>query len=170
MNQDIKLFVVRHGIGTGNGLNAPLKNPEGFNQADQLADFLLQMDGLHVDRLISSPYLRAWQTAEIIGKRLNIRPGPEDRLREQGVRGITEEESDEMVTARVTNLTEELMGSGQHTFLLVTHRLILTLLLHHYAPDFVPEEITNPDLYLLTFHGGKCQVKRLWSTEQPVVI
>ncbi|WP_068501430.1 histidine phosphatase family protein [Paenibacillus kribbensis] len=170
MNNDVRLFVVRHGIGTGNGPDAPLKNPEGFNQAEQLADSLLQMDGFHVDHLISSPYMRAWQTAEIIGERLNIRPGPEDRLREQGVRGITEEESDEMVTARVTTLTEELLESGQHTFLLVTHRLILTLLLHHYAPDFVPEEITNPDLYLLTFRDGKCQVKRLWNTKQPVVV
>lgn len=175
MNNDVRLFVVRHGIGTGNGPNAPLKNPEGFNQAEQLADFLFQMGGLHVDRLISSPYMRAWQTAEIIKKRLNIRLESEDRLRERGVAEVTDnhntsEETKEMVTTRVTALTEELLESGQHTFLLVTHRLILTLLLHHYAPDFVLEEITNPDLYLLTFSDGKCQVKRLWNTEQPVVV
>lgn len=147
MDNDIKLYVVRHGIGTGNEPDAPLKNPEGFNQAKQLADFLLQMEGLHVDRLMSSPYKRAWQTAEIIGERLDIRPGSEDRLREQGVAEVTDEESEEMVNTRVTALTEELLQSGRHTFLLVTHRLIITLMLHHYAPDFILEEITNPDLY-----------------------
>ncbi|SEK05789.1 histidine phosphatase family protein [Paenibacillus polymyxa] len=170
MSTDVKLYVARHGIGTGNEPDAPLSS-DGFNQAEQLAGFLSQMEDLHVDRLISSPYTRAWQTAEIIEERLKIKLGPPgNRLREQGVRGVTEEESDEMVIARVTSLTEELLKSDQHTFLLVTHRLILTLLLHHYAPDFVLEEITNPDLYLLTFRDGKCQVKRLWNTMQPVAV
>ncbi|AHC22756.1 MULTISPECIES: histidine phosphatase family protein [Paenibacillus] len=166
MNNDVRLFVVRHGIGTGNEPDAPLRVPEGFEQAKQLADFLLHMDGLHVDRLISSPYKRAWQTAKIIEERLNIKlDPPEDRLRERGVPEVTAEESEKMVNTRVTALTEELLESGRHTFLLVTHRLIITLLLHHYAPDFILEEITNPDLYLLTFSDGKCQAKHLWSTE-----
>ncbi|MGM1022736.1 MAG: histidine phosphatase family protein [Bacillota bacterium] len=170
MSHDVKLYVVRHGIGTGNQPDAPL-SPDGFKQAEQLADFLLQMDGLQVDRLMSSPYKRAWRTAEIIEERLNIRlDPPEDRLRERGVAEVTDEESEEMVINRVTALTEELLESGQHTFLLVTHRLIITLLLHHYAPHFVLEEITNPDLYLLTFSDGNCQVHHLWNTEQPVVV
>jgi 2,3-bisphosphoglycerate-dependent phosphoglycerate mutase len=155
---------LNHGMATGNLPDAPLSR-EGCEQAEQLADFLSRMEGLHVERLISSPYLRAWKTAEIIEERLKVKlDPPEDRLKERGISGVTEEESEDVVTTRVTALTEELLESGQHTFLLVTHRLTITLLLHHYAPDFVLEDMTNPDLYLLTFRNGNSQVKRLWNT------
>ncbi|QDY82522.1 histidine phosphatase family protein [Paenibacillus polymyxa] len=170
MSTDVMLYVARHGIGTGNEPDAPLSS-DGFNQAEQLADFLSRMKGLHVDRLISSPYTRAWQTAEIIEERLKIKLGsPGNRLREQGVRGVTEEESDEMVIHRVTDFVEELLISGQHTFLLVSHRLAITLMLRHYAPDFVVEDMKNPDLFLLKFSDGKSQVKHLWNAGQPAVV
>ncbi|WP_338709181.1 histidine phosphatase family protein [Paenibacillus amylolyticus] len=44
------------------------------------------MEDLHLDRLISSPYLRAWQTAETIADRLKLKLEPnEERLREREI-------------------------------------------------------------------------------------
>ncbi|SFE15195.1 2,3-bisphosphoglycerate-dependent phosphoglycerate mutase [Paenibacillus algorifonticola] len=168
MHDEVTLYLVRHGRATGNQTDAPLSTV-GVTQSEQLADDLASMGSLHVDQLISSPYLRAWQTAQIIEKRLNLKLEPaEIRLREQGVPGIDKEESAQEVSTRVVAFTNELLNSGGQTFLLVSHRLTLTLLLQHYVPDFTDqqgEQMTNPDLYELRFKNGTARQRRLWSPE-----
>ncbi|WP_341282412.1 histidine phosphatase family protein [Paenibacillus sp. FSL H8-0537] len=168
MHDEVTLYLVRHGRATGNQLDAPLSSV-GVTQSEQLADALAGMDSLHMEKFISSPYLRAWQTAQIIEKRLNLKLEPaENRLREQGVPGIDKEESAQEVSTRVVAFTNELLKSDAQTFLLVSHRLTLTLLLQHYVPDFTDqqgEQMTNPDLYELRFKNGTAFQKRLWSPE-----
>src|SRR3954452_18688779 len=81
MPQTTKLYVIRHGQAKGNRPDDPLK-PEGRDQAEQLADFLLQREEMNITQLISSPYLRAKQTAEILDTHLNISCSTDKRLRE----------------------------------------------------------------------------------------
>ncbi|WP_028559696.1 phosphoglycerate mutase family protein [Paenibacillus pinihumi] len=172
MESSTVFYLARHGKAVSNAKDAPL-SAEGITQAEMLAEFLASIEGLQIARLISSSYLRAWQTAEIIERKLGIKlEPPESRLREQGVRGFDEEESEEQVIMRVANLMEQLRHSGHHSFLLVTHRLTLTLLLRHYAPEFVLGTVTSPDLYTLTFRDGASpEAGRLWiPNQQPEVL
>ncbi|MNC28570.1 bifunctional RNase H/acid phosphatase [compost metagenome] len=162
-------LIARHGLATGNQKDAPL-SPVGLGQAEQLAGLLAGMENVHIDRFLSSPYRRAWQTAEIIEKRLSIMLEQADiRLKEKGVLGFDEVETDEEVLSRVTRLAEELLESDSQTALLVTHRLTMTLLMNRYDPSFTLEQgrhITNPDLYELKFTHGNGHVKRLLNAVQ----
>lgn len=70
------VYFVRHGESQGNiskshqGPDTPLTD-NGFSQAKALAK---RFDKISVERIISSPHLRAVQTAEIIGEKLQIKP------------------------------------------------------------------------------------------------
>src|SRR3954468_7113654 len=81
MSQEIKLYVIRHGEARGNLPDDPLTT-KGEKQAEKLTDFLLQREEMNVERLISSPYLRARQTAKVLAERLNINCSIDNKLRE----------------------------------------------------------------------------------------
>ncbi|QQZ60378.1 histidine phosphatase family protein [Paenibacillus sonchi] len=169
MSRSMTFLIARHGLATGNQMDAPL-SPVGLGQAEQLAGLLAGMENVHIDKFLSSPYRRAWQTAEIIEKRLSIKLEQADRrLKEKGVQGFDEDETDEEVLSRVTGLAEELLEGDSQTVLLVTHRLTMTLLMNRYDPSFTLEQgrhITNPDLYELKFTHGNGHVKRLLNAVQ----
>jgi phosphohistidine phosphatase len=69
------LYILRHGIavepgtpGYENDADRPL-TPEGQRKLGQIADAMVALD-LSFDRIISSPYLRARETAEIVAEAL----------------------------------------------------------------------------------------------------
>jgi phosphohistidine phosphatase len=71
----MKIHILRHGIavepsapGYGNDAERPLI-PKGKHQLRQTAAAMKKM-GLHFDLILSSPYLRAKQTAEIVAESL----------------------------------------------------------------------------------------------------
>jgi len=74
----MKLFFARHGH-TGANANSPIDpksgeideplNPEGVLQANDLAE---KLKDTHFDAIISSPFKRAYQTAEIVNKYHNL--------------------------------------------------------------------------------------------------
>lgn len=69
----MKIYFIRHGESAGNainmrqGPNVPL-NELGLKQAEFLAN---RLQKIPVDLIITSPYLRTKQTAEVIAKKLN---------------------------------------------------------------------------------------------------
>jgi len=187
MSQTKTIFVIRHGLATGNEPDDPLE-PEGEEHARQLADFLSQRTDMKIDRLISSPYLRAKQTAAVLAKRFNLECCTDKRLRElelgeTSLKGeaLWEElrkhfedvelkfpqgESNQQVLNRVMELTEELLQSDQQTIMIVTHRLTMSLLLNYYDSKAFgfeqSRDLTNPDAYTLTIENQKGKVNRIW--------
>jgi phosphohistidine phosphatase len=74
----MNLYLLRHGIaeefgkgGIENDEDRPL-TPKGERRVAQVAEALLEM-GVFLDLILSSPYLRARQTAEIVAESLGLR-------------------------------------------------------------------------------------------------
>ena len=89
----MKLYFTRHGESEANVQQMFWDQPHGYGltdrgreQARALADSLA---GVGLVALYCSPILRAVQTAQIVGQRLNLTPEIEDALRERDV-GILE--------------------------------------------------------------------------------
>jgi phosphohistidine phosphatase len=64
-------------------------SPKGEKQADRLGRFLAGV-GFRPDAIITSPKLRAAQTAEIVAERLGVPVGVDDRLAEELGLGVVE--------------------------------------------------------------------------------
>jgi phosphohistidine phosphatase len=113
----MKLYFLRHGIAadrtTWEGMDSdrPLTSI-GRRRVDQIARNVARR-GIRVDRIISSPYLRAQQTAEIVARRL-------DR-------------SDELEVDRLLRPGFDLRALVELTY---NHRLASSLLLVGHEPDF----------------------------------
>ncbi|TYS22769.1 histidine phosphatase family protein [Bacillus subtilis] len=173
MIKETKLYVIRHGEARGNKPNDPL-TPKGEEQVKKLIDFLLIREEMKVDQMISSPYLRATQTADILNNRLNIGYNIDTNLRELdfGVENgdidfadqlekqfknfdlkLSGGESNQEVMNRVSILIDKLLLKGG-TFILVTHRVTLALLLRYFDDErFGFNEcisLTNPDAFVVT--------------------
>jgi len=74
----MELFLLRHGLavergtpGFANDADRPL-TPQGRRQLRKIAAAMRQME-LSFDEILSSPFLRARQTAEIVAKELNLK-------------------------------------------------------------------------------------------------
>ncbi len=82
----MELYLVRHGVAAnrrdwqGNDVDRPL-TPEGKEEMQRVAAGIAKL-GLAVDAILTSPYPRASETAEIIAKRLGMtdRLEKDDRL------------------------------------------------------------------------------------------
>ncbi|ANC22635.1 MULTISPECIES: histidine phosphatase family protein [Bacillus] len=183
---DTKLYIIRHGRAEGNKINSSLLCPEGKIQAERLSDFLLQRNITNVNQLISSPFLRAKQTAKVISEKLHLECSIEDRLREIDLDEINDNEhlaekikeqfedfslkligneSNQDVMDRLGTLKDDLLQRGG-TFLLVTHSVAMTLLLRHFdSSRFGVEEwgkITYPDVYLVTLTNNNINIEHIW--------
>jgi phosphohistidine phosphatase len=68
----MKLYILRHGIavdpGTGSDADRTL-TPEGREKMEQAAQGMAAL-GLQFDRILTSPYVRARETAEIVAQKL----------------------------------------------------------------------------------------------------
>ncbi|MEA5600890.1 histidine phosphatase family protein, partial [Nostoc sp. UHCC 0252] len=73
------LYIVRHCQAVGQEPNAPLTS-EGNLQAIALADLLF---GLGIERVISSPFIRAYQSIVPLAERLNLSIEIDNRLIER---------------------------------------------------------------------------------------
>ncbi|MDA2359005.1 histidine phosphatase family protein [Bacillus cereus] len=183
---DTQLYIIRHGRAEGNKINSPL-NSEGKIQAERLSDFLLQRNLTNINQLISSPYLRAKQTAEVISRKLQLEYSIKDTLREIDLDEINDDEnlvekikkqfedfnlkligreSNQDVMNRLGTLKDDLLQSGG-TFLLVTHSVAMTLLLRHFDSNRFGFEqwkrLTNPDVYLVTLTDNNINIEAIWN-------
>ncbi|PGV63824.1 histidine phosphatase family protein [Bacillus thuringiensis] len=186
MMPDTKLYIIRHGRAEGNKINSPLHS-DGEIQAKRLSDFLLQRNITNVNQLISSPFLRAKQTAKVISEKLHLECSIEDRLREIDLDEINDnehleekikeqfedfslkligKESNQDVMDRLGTLKDDLLLRGG-TFLLVTHSVAMTLLLRHFdSSRFGFEQwgkLTHPDVYLVTLTNNNINIEDIWN-------
>jgi len=185
-----KFYVVRHGEASRNHPEAPL-SPLGIQQSERVADFLKQECGTSVTRLITSPLLRAKQTADIISQKAlgdGIKPDPKDNLEELKLGDTTNHSGDIWdhlrklfenkeyafpngesilkVGNRVRELLNELNENNvDNPAILVTHRVTMTLLLHEFDREIGFEHcknMQNVDVYLVTAMNSSSRVERIW--------
>jgi 2,3-bisphosphoglycerate-dependent phosphoglycerate mutase len=76
-----RLYLIRHCSATGQAADAPLSR-EGQAQAERLADFLMSHE---IERIVSSPFLRAQQTIEPLATRLKLEIRTDARLAERAL-------------------------------------------------------------------------------------
>ena len=137
---DTKVFLVRHGItdwhreGKLLGQRDIALNEEGLAQAERAADGLSHLE---IAEVISSPLLRALQTAEIIGKRSGIEIARDPRLLDFRVgkwEGMTYEQisaSEEYQRFLADPFSERIPG-GESLQEVITHAGVIRVLLTHY--------------------------------------
>jgi phosphohistidine phosphatase len=74
----VELFLLRHGIAVDHGAPGYKKDSErplteeGIHKMELIASAMKEM-GLSFDRILSSPYVRARETAEIVSKQLDLK-------------------------------------------------------------------------------------------------
>ena len=179
-----KVYVVRHCEAIGQPAESRLTE-KGFKQAGCLADFF---NNIEIDRIISSPYLRAIQSVEPLSKNRNIKIEIEERLSER-ILSTTDlpdwyeklkatfhdmelefegGESSREAMSRIVNVVEEAFISGAENIVIVSHGNIISLLLKKYDSivDFECwKNLSNPDVFQISRINNEVDVKRLWNEE-----
>lgn len=179
MNKNI--YIVRHCEAKGQSSDSPLTE-KGYIQANDLSDFLSDR---MVDRIISSPFLRAIQTIEPFAKNKNIKIEMDNRLTERVLSSVLfsdwmnklemtfkdldlkyeDGESSSEAMKRIVEVVNDIVTSSYENTIIVAHGGIISLLLHHYDNNFGFEQwknLSNPDVYLLSISSEKTQIKRIW--------
>lgn len=178
------LVLVRHASATGQDAN-PALTLEGQLQARTLADFLLQFQ---IQRVISSPFVRATESVGPFCRRAGLRLETDDRLvervlsarsvpdwREQLRRSFDDldyclegGESSRAAQARGTAAVRAALASGERS-VLVTHGNLLALILKSVDETVgfdLWSSLSNPDAFVLHVDAeGVWGFRRVW--DQP---
>nr|WP_124069392.1 histidine phosphatase family protein [Filibacter tadaridae] len=176
------IYIVRHCSAEGQSPHADL-TAEGILQTEKLAAFF---EGIEVDRIITSPFVRARMTAEPIAVSKGIHMEGDSRLTERILSSQSLEdwqvklkmsfsdlqlkykdgESSSEAMARICAVVDGL-GDGSRT-VLVTHGNLMALLLKHFDDRFgfkEWQELTNPDVYRVRVKDDGALVDKNWSAE-----
>ncbi|KHE71183.1 histidine phosphatase family protein [Halobacillus sp. BBL2006] len=178
-----KLLLVRHSETEGQHEDSPLTKL-GVRQAQALASFL-ERSGHGVDRIISSPFLRAIETIKPFAMNKGLSIDTDERLEERILSHeplddweevlhdtfqdpslkLNGGESSDEAKERVLSLINELEGEDCGNVLLVTHGNLLALLLQKYNREigfYDWKRLTRPDVFLVQKQGGEYTVERIW--------
>lgn len=162
------VYIIRHCKAEGQAPDAPLTE-EGFIQAKELAESL---SDLKVDRIISSPFLRAIQTMKPFAENKKLEIEVDSRLAERVLSStfLTDwmekleasfddmdlkyegGESSNEAAKRIVEVVDEMVVSGSENTVVVAHGGIISLLLNFYDKNFGFEQwlsLHNPDVYHL---------------------
>jgi 2,3-bisphosphoglycerate-dependent phosphoglycerate mutase len=173
------LYLVRHCQAVSQHPEAPLSS-DGLAQADALAD---RLAGLGIERIVSSPFLRAIQSVTPLARRLGLAIQTDPRLREHvlsaadlpdwraALRASLEDpdlcfeggESSRTATQRVLAAVAEIRAHAASITAVATHGKLLTSLLRHFDPriGFADwQALTNPDIFHVTFACDRAAVQR----------
>lgn len=176
------VYIVRHCEAEGQSPHADL-TAKGIVQAEKLAEFF---DGIEVDRIITSPFVRARMSAEPLANRKGQYFEEDSRLAERTLSSYDFEdwllkledsfldahlkyeggESSHEAMERVCNVVDELPDGS--TTVLVTHGNLMTLLLRCYDEHIGFTEwqaLTNPDIYRVNISDSEARVERVWREE-----
>jgi len=177
------IYLVRHCSAEGQAPEAALTE-KGREQAKLLADFF---EGIEIEQIISSPFLRARQSIEPLAARRGLSVKTDSRLEE---RVLAEEdmpdwmerleesfadmelclpggESSRTAMERGSRVINEVLSSDVSLSLIVTHGCLMTLLLKHFNPDFGFKDwqhLSNPDVFSIQIDGNKATVTRTWKS------
>ncbi|MBO1909917.1 histidine phosphatase family protein [Sporosarcina sp. 6E9] len=173
------VYLVRHCEAEGQAPHAKL-TPEGKRQAEELALFFGKVK---IERIISSPFVRARSTALPIAESKGLSIEQNSDLAERVLSSQDEEnwleklrdsfldvhlkykggESSIEAMTRAYKVLKEI--SGDRPTVIVTHGNLMTLLLRCFDKRFGFEEwkaLTNPDVFRISETGGHVSVKRVW--------
>lgn len=173
------IYVIRHCSAEGQAPDADL-TAEGILQAEKLVPFF---DGIEIDQIITSPFVRARRSAEPLAKEKGIHIEQDSELAERVLSSHNLEdwlvkleatfadtslkykggESSMEAMARVRKVVEEL-EFGSRT-VLVTHGNLMALLIRSFDNQFGFEEwqaLTNPDVFTLRITDIDTEVERIW--------
>ncbi|WP_416151786.1 histidine phosphatase family protein [Salipaludibacillus sp. HK11] len=176
-----KVYVIRHCEADGQSRESQLTK-NGFKQAIELADFFY---GVKVDRIISSPFIRALHTIKPLADKLKINIEVNNLLSE---RILSDEnmpnwfeklkytyedldiqyeggESSREAMNRIVEVIEDVIDAETQNTIIVTHGNLLSLLLKYYNENFGFEEwlnLTNPDVFKFKFENNQITNKRIW--------
>ncbi|TYS67806.1 histidine phosphatase family protein [Sutcliffiella horikoshii] len=173
------IYIIRHCEAKGQPPESPLTE-KGFKQAQELASYF---SNTPIDRIISSPFLRAIQTIEPLGKERDIKIEKDDRLAERILSSVdlpdwlekleaTYEdldlkleggESSREAMDRIVQVVEEANETEAENIIIVTHGNIMSLLIRNYQPSFGFADwknLGNPAVYRLSWVEGTGTVAR----------
>ncbi|MBD2729457.1 histidine phosphatase family protein [Nostoc sp. FACHB-892] len=174
------LYIVRHCQAVGQEANAPLTS-EGNLQAIALADLLFDFG---IERVISSPFIRAYQSIAPLTERLGLSIEIDNRLSERVLCATPLADWRERLAESFTNLDlyldggessrgamargiaviDEVLQQEANTIAIVTHGNLMALILKHFDDRIGYAEwgkLSNPDVYRIQFFNGATQVERM---------
>lgn len=186
-NMDKKIYLIRHCQAEGQPPESKL-TAEGIKQAEKLADFL---SSIKVDRIISSPFLRAVETIRPFAQKATIEIETDERLAERVLSSSSMPdwleklkltfndldlkyeggESSKEAMDRIIQAVNEMIESHAQNSVLVTHGNIMSLLLKSYNKSFGFDEwlqLSNPDVYCLSFKNNEVHIARIWRDSKNV--
>ncbi|MCF2148310.1 histidine phosphatase family protein [Desmonostoc muscorum LEGE 12446] len=174
------LYIVRHCQAAGQEPNAPL-TAEGYLQAIALSDLLFDFG---IERFISSPFTRAYQSIAPLAERLGFSIEIDKRLAERVLCGIPLADWRQRLAQSFTNLdlcldggessrdamargiavVDEALQQKANTIAIVTHGNLMALILKHFDdrigyPEW--EKLSNPDVYRVQFLNSATHVERM---------
>jgi len=175
------IYIVRHCKAEGQAPDAPLTDT-GLEQAERLAEFFSDKK---VDRIVSSPYARAYRTIEPLAAKLGLHIVTDDRLTERVLSGGNHPEWRDMLhrtyddlnlcyeggesgsTAmnRIVSVVKEALNGGYDHTVIVSHGNLISLLLKYYDDRFGFNEwmaLSNPDVYRLSYASDIPHMERIW--------
>lgn len=178
---DKNIYIIRHCEAEGQAADAPLTT-KGAAQARELSDFLSTK---MIDKVASSPFLRAVQTIQPFAEQHNLEIELDDRLRERLLSSYHLEDWMERLKAtfvdmdliyeggessnealnRILEVVNDKVGEGFENIAIVAHGGIISLLLHHYDHAFGFEQwrqLSDPDVFLLTISNEHSKYQRIW--------
>lgn len=180
-----KIYIVRHCEAQGQPAESPLTD-KGLKQAIHVIDFF---SNVKIDKIISSPFLRAIQSVEPLCEKTNIQIEIDERLSErilstkdlpdwyEKLRATFNDlalkfdggESSQQAMERIVNVVEEVWGSGTENTVIVSHGNIISLLLKHYNSDFdfkCWSNLSTPDVFQLNrMNNNDVIVERIWNED-----
>ncbi|WP_210365814.1 histidine phosphatase family protein [Bacillus sp. REN3] len=182
-----KMYVVRHCEARGQAAEAQLTE-QGEKQAEFLAEFFSDKK---IDRIVSSPFLRAIQSVEPLSRKTNIKIEIDDRLSERILsttdlpdwyEKLKETFNDEELKFeggessleamnRIVSVVDEVFKSETESTLIVTHGNIMSLLLKNFKSEFgfgCWKSLSNPDVFQLSLIGNEVIIERIWKEQMNI--
>jgi len=176
-----KIYIIRHCKAEGQPAESRLTD-EGVRQAQILSEFF---SNIKIDRIISSPFLRAIQSVAPLGEKTNLKIEIDERLSERTLAEVDLPdwleklkvtysdmelkfeggESSQEATNRVVEVVDDIIKSDDENTIIVTHGNLMSLLLKYFNNDFDFEQwkrLSNPDVFILSFKNHEATFERLW--------
>lgn len=167
------IYLIRHCSTKGQHIDSPLST-EGIRQAEFLAQFLIE-NANPIDKIVSSPYLRAIESIKPFSKEQKIKIDVDSRLSERIISNepiddwldeveqsfldleytLPGGESGNQIIDRSIQLIEEILQNDDiKNTVIITHRNLLSLILKHYDDQFGFNDwkkMQTADIYVLTY-------------------
>ncbi|GGM23371.1 phosphoglycerate mutase [Paraliobacillus quinghaiensis] len=180
-----RLIMIRHCQAESQHKDAPLTK-SGVNQAHRLAEFLNNNKQIKLDRIITSPFMRAIETIRPYADHHNISIEKDRRLQERllsdqpiddwldvleksfldfDFRLPGGESSNDALKRGIQVLNEALQDQDNEQIAIVTHGNLLSILLSEFDKEFgfyQWKTLKNPDVFLIEKDIDSYRLEHIW--------